>query len=71
MVWCWAERLVRLQRIAHGRQSARRAGVPIEDDAAIRRYCAAAEAGARLYPADQWFADMLADAQLLNASLPK
>ncbi|MEO8705888.1 MAG: tetratricopeptide repeat protein [Kofleriaceae bacterium] len=68
-VWCWAERLVRLQRIAHGRQAARRAGVPVEEAAAIDRFHATAEAGARQYPADQWFADMLTDAQVLKASV--
>jgi len=69
-VWCWAEKLLRLQRIAHGRQSARRAGMPIEDGPAIVRYFDATDAAAQHYPNDRWFADMLADAQLLKASLP-
>ncbi len=69
-VWCWAEKLLRLQRIAHARQSAHRAGKPIEDAPAIVRYAEAAETGVAHYPSDRWFADMLDDAQLLRASLP-
>jgi tetratricopeptide (TPR) repeat protein len=69
-VWSWAEKLVRLQRIAHGRQSARRAGIPIEDGPAIMRYHQAAETAGALYPDDAWFAEKVADAQLLRASLP-
>ena len=69
-VWCWAEKLTRLQRIAHGRQSARRAGVPIEDAQAIVRYADAAETAFDQYPNEKFFDDMLADAQLLKASLP-
>jgi len=69
-VWCWAEKLLRLQRIAHGRQSARHAGQPIEDAPAIVRYAEAAEVAVGHYPKDKWFSDMLDDAQLLRASLP-
>jgi tetratricopeptide (TPR) repeat protein len=68
-VWCRAELIVRLQRIAHGRQSARRAGLPIEDAPAIKRYLAAAELAFDLYSGDKWFEEKLEDAQLLNASL--
>jgi tetratricopeptide (TPR) repeat protein len=68
-VWCAAERLMRLQRIAHGRQSARHAGIAIEDGPAILRYLAAAEQSFERYP-DKWFEDKLSDAQLLKASLP-
>jgi tetratricopeptide (TPR) repeat protein len=68
-VWCAAERLARLQRIAHGRQAARHAGTPIEDGPAIMRYVAAAEESFARYP-DKWFEEKLADAQLLKASLP-
>lgn len=70
-VWSLAERLVRLQRIAHGRQSARRAGLPVDEAPAIVRYLEAAEASAPLYPDDEWFAEKLGDAQLLAASLPR
>ncbi len=70
-VWSWAEKLVRLQRIAHGRQSAHRAGLPIEDGPAIVRYLDAAERAVALYPGDQWFEEKLGDAQLLHASLPR
>jgi len=69
-VWCWAEKLLRLQRIAHGRQAARRAGTPIEDGPAILRYCEAAEQAFDLYPADKWMEEKLGDAQLLRLSLP-
>ncbi|MBA2542631.1 MAG: tetratricopeptide repeat protein [Deltaproteobacteria bacterium] len=69
-VWCWAEKLQRLQRIAHGRQSARRTGVPIEDGPAILRYCQAAEQAFDLYPEDKWMEEKLGDAQLLRLSLP-
>jgi tetratricopeptide (TPR) repeat protein len=69
-VWSWAEKLLRLQRIAHGRQSARRAGAPIEDAPAIMRYYEAADTAHALYPEDPWFEEKLADAQLLRASLP-
>jgi tetratricopeptide (TPR) repeat protein len=69
-VWCWAEKLLRLQRIAHGRQSARRAGIPIEDGPAILRYCDAAEQAFDLYPGDKWMEEKLGDAQLLRLSLP-
>ncbi len=69
-VWCWAEKLQRLQRIAHGRQSARRAGAPIEDGPAILRYCQAAEQAFDLYPGDKWMEEKLGDAQLLKLSLP-
>jgi tetratricopeptide (TPR) repeat protein len=68
-IWSWAEKLVRLQRIAHGRQSARRAGQPVEDAPAIRRFLVAAEAAFDLYPDDNWFAEKLGDAQLLAAGL--
>jgi tetratricopeptide (TPR) repeat protein len=68
-IWCWAEALLRLQRIAHGRQSARRAGIAVEDAPAINRFLGAAERACALYPRDGWFADKLADAQLLSASL--
>jgi len=68
-IWSWAEKLVRLQRIAHGRQSARRTGVPIEDAPAIERYLAQADTAVGLFPGDNWFAEKLGDAQLLNASL--
>jgi hypothetical protein len=69
--------VLRLQRIAHGRQSARRGGVPtapgaqtlVEDAPAIQRYHTAADAAARAYPTDPWFADKLADAQLLAAGV--
>ena len=70
-IWSWAEKLVRLQRIAHGRQSARRAGLAIEDGPAIVRYLEAGEAAAALFPEDVWFAEKLGDAQLLHASLPR
>jgi tetratricopeptide (TPR) repeat protein len=70
-VWSLAEKLVRLQRIAHGRQSARRAGIAVDEAPAIVRYLEAAEATAPLYPDDEWFAEKLGDAQLLHASLPR
>lgn len=70
-VWCLAERLVRLQRIAHGRQSARRAGISIDEAPAIVKYLQAAEAAVPQYPDDSWFAEKLGDAQLLHASLPR
>jgi tetratricopeptide (TPR) repeat protein len=69
-VWSWAEKLNRLQRIAHGRQAARRSGAPIEDAPAILRYCQAAEQAFDLYPEDKWMEEKLGDAQLLRASLP-
>jgi len=70
-VWSWAEKCVRLQRIAHGRQAAHRSGLPIEDGPAIVRYLEAAEAAGLLFPEDLWFAEKLGDAQLLHASLPR
>ncbi len=69
-VWCWAEKLLRLQRIAHGRQSARRAGIPIEDGPAILRYVEAATIATGLYPEDAWMREKHDDAQLLKLSLP-
>jgi tetratricopeptide (TPR) repeat protein len=65
--WCWAEKLMRLQRIAHGRQSARRAGLNIDEQSAIARYLAAAETARTLYPEDPWFAEKLADARDLSS----
>jgi tetratricopeptide (TPR) repeat protein len=65
--WCWAEKLLRLQRIAHGRQSARRAGLNIDEQSAIARYLAAAESARTLYPEDPWFAEKLADARDLSS----
>lgn len=69
-VWCWAEKLLRLQRIAHGRQAARHAGMPVEDAPAILRYFKAAEIAVGLYPEDKWMAEKRDDAQLLKLSLP-
>ncbi len=69
-VWCWAEKLLRLQRIAHGRQSARRAGAPIEDGPAILRYYEATQLAVGMYPEDTWMAEKCDDAQLLKMSLP-
>lgn len=65
--WAWTEKVWRLQRIAHGRQASRRAGVPSVDDAgAIARFAAAAEEGARLFPDDAWFTEQLEDARELS-----
>lgn len=69
-VWCWAERLLRMQRIAHGRQSAKHAGAPIEDGPAIMRYVEATEQAVALFPDDRWMREKHDDAQLLKLSLP-
>lgn len=65
--WGWTEKVWRLQRIAHGRQASRRAGLPGVDDAsAIASFLAAAEEGAGLFPDDAWFTEQLEDARELS-----
>ena len=59
----WAEKLRRLQRIAHGRQATRRAGLDVDDAPAIARFRSEAEAAANLFADDEYFADKLADAK--------
>lgn len=64
--WAWAEKVRRLQRIAHGRQSARRAGLANVDDAgAIARYAEAAGAAVQRFPGDAWFQARADDAREL------
>lgn len=63
--YAWAEKIRRLQRIAHARQSTRRAGLAVEDAPAIARFRSEAEAAVTLFAGDQYFADKLADAQSL------
>lgn len=65
--WGFTERLWRLQRIAHGRQASRRAGLAnVDDAAAIARFLAAAEQAAGLFPDEAWFAEQLDDARELS-----
>jgi tetratricopeptide (TPR) repeat protein len=63
--WGWTEKVWRLQRIAHGRQASRRAGLAIDERPAIARYLAAAAAAAGLFPDEAWFSEQLADARSL------
>jgi protein O-GlcNAc transferase len=64
--WAMAERVMRLQRIAHGRQASQRAGLPIDPASAIARYREAAAEAVAERPDDDWFADKLADATSLT-----
>jgi|GEM_PF-1768846 len=64
--WGWTEKVWRLQRIAHGRQASRRAGLAIDERPAIARYLAAAGAAVELFPDETWFAEQLADARSLG-----
>ncbi len=64
--WGWTEKVWRLQRIAHGRQASRRAGLAIDEQPAIAHYLAAADAAAALFPDEAWFAEQLADARSLG-----
>jgi tetratricopeptide (TPR) repeat protein len=64
--YAWAEKLRRLQRIAHGRQATRRAGRDIDDASAIARFRTEAEAAAKLFPDDAYFAEKLGDARSLT-----
>lgn len=63
--WAWTEKVRRLQRIAHGRQASRRAGLAIDEGPAIARYLAAANAAVQLFPDEAEFAEQLADARSL------
>lgn len=68
LAWAWAEKIMRLQRIAHGAQAARRAGLPGVDDAApIARYVEASAAAMQRFPGDAWFAEHAEDARDLTA----
>ena len=63
--FAWAEKLRRLQRIAHGRQATSRAGLAVDATSAIASYRAAAEAAMQLYPDDDYFTERLADSRSL------
>jgi len=64
--YAWAEKLRRLQRIAHGRQATRRAGLAVDDAPAIARFRKDAEEAVKLFDGDQYFADKLLDAKSLG-----
>ncbi|WP_394849790.1 tetratricopeptide repeat protein [Pendulispora brunnea] len=65
--WALVERIRRLQRLAHGRQSMARAlNVPgLEVLRTVQRYREAAEQAAREVPDDPWLAEQLEDAREL------
>jgi len=64
--YAWAEKVRRLQRIAHGRQATSRAGLPVDAASAIERYRGAADEAAKLYPGDPYFTERLADSRGLS-----